>query len=54
MDSITHITGIIGQEVDDWVILGDTELLLPGLGDKCVVDRDDVDAFDALRRELLS
>lgn len=49
-----EVTGVISQEVHDWVLLGNTELLLPCLDDESVVDSNNVDALDTLGRELLS
>lgn len=45
------MSGVVGEEVHNRV--ADAELLLPGLGREGVVDGDDVDALDALLRELV-
>jgi hypothetical protein len=50
---VTYGTGVISEEVNNGVLLGHTKLLFPGLGSESVVDGDDVDALDALGRELL-
>ena len=49
--SLREGTGVVGEEVDKWVV--GVQLLLPGLGGEGVVDGDDVDALDALGGELV-
>lgn len=49
--SLRERTSVVGEEVHKWVV--GIQLLLPGLGGEGIVDSDDVDALDALGRELV-